>query len=139
MYVLDTSALSELIKRQPHPAFVARLRQQPAETLYTTVICVMELRYGAWLRPDHEMFWKRIQQEILSYVQVLELDEPAALLAGDMLAHLKRVGRPVGLEDVLIGAMARARGYAVVTRNVRHFTVLPHVHVTDWCAFANTP
>ncbi len=134
MYVLDTSVLSELMKRQPNETFVQRLRRQPSETLYTTAICVMELRYGAWLRPDHELFWKRIMQEILSRVQMLELDEPSALLAGDMLAHLKRVGHPVGLEDVLIGAIARARGYTVITRNLRHFTALPHVKVEDWCA-----
>ena len=132
MYVLDTSVLSELMKRRPNAACVQRLRQQPAETLYTTVICVMELRYGAWLRPDHEAFWKRVQQEILSRVQILAFEEPAALLAADMLAHLKRAGHPVGLEDVLIGAMARARGYTVITRNLRHFTALPHVHVEDW-------
>lgn len=132
MYLLDTSALSELIKRRPNEGLIARLRQQPPETLCTAAICVMELHYGASLRPDHETFWRRVRQEILSRVQVIDFGEPEALVAGALLAYLKRTGKPVGLEDVLIGATARAHGYTVVTHNVRHFDLLPEVNVEDW-------
>ena len=132
MYLLDTSILSELIKRQPDTAFVSRLRQHLPETLFTSVICVMELRYGSWLRADREAFWRKIQTEILSHVQLLEFGQQEALVAGEFLAHLRRTGRPVGLEDVLIGATARVRGYTVVTHNVRHFQSLPEVKVEDW-------
>lgn len=132
MYLLDTSSLSELIKRRPNPDFILRLRQKPSRTLFTSTICVMELRYGASLRADHEVFWRRIEQEILSHVQVIEFGEREALMAGDLLAHLKRTGKPVGLEDVLIGATARAYGYTVVTHNTKHFHTLPDVKVEDW-------
>ncbi len=132
MYLLDTTALSELIKRHPHPGFMLRLHQQPARTLFTSTICVMELRYGASLRADHQTFWRRIEQEILAHVEMIEFGEREAWIAGDVLAHLKRTGKPVGLEDVLIGATARAYGYTVVTRNVKHFQGLPEVKVEDW-------
>jgi predicted nucleic acid-binding protein len=46
MYLLDTNALSELLKKWPKPQFLARLRQHPAETFFTSSICVMELRQG---------------------------------------------------------------------------------------------
>ena len=132
MYVFDTSALSELIKRRPNEGFLQQLRQKPADTLFTTSICVMELRYGACLRADHEAFWQRIYKEILSRVQILGLGPREALLAGDLLVHLKRTGHPLGLQDVLIGAIARAHGYIVVTHNVKHFQSLPDVKVEDW-------
>jgi len=132
MYLLDTSALSELIKRRPNTGFLARLRRQPAETLYTSAICVMELRYGAWLRHDHEPFWRRLSQEILSRVQVVSFGEPEALAAGEILAHLKRAGRLVGLEDALIAATARSHGFMVVTHNLKHFQHLPGVQAEDW-------
>lgn len=132
MYLLDTSALSEPIKRRPNAGFLARLRQQPADTLYTSAICVMELRYGARLRHDHEPFWRRLSQEILSRVQIVGFGEPEALAAGEILAHLKRTGRPVGLEDVLIAATARAHGFVVVTHNLKHFQSLPDVQAEDW-------
>ena len=132
MYVLDTSALSEIIKRHPDQAFVRRLHQKTSDTLFTAAIFVMELRYGASLRQDREAFWRHIQNEILPHVQVLEFGEEEALMAGDLLAHLRRTGRPVGLEDVLIAAVARTHGYTVVTHNVRHFQHLPGVKVEDW-------
>lgn len=132
MYLLDTSVLSELIKKRPNLGCISRLREQPSESLVTAAICVMELCFGAWLRPDHETFWQRIRQEILSRVQVVPFGEREALAAGELLAHLKRAGKPIGLEDVLIGATARAHGYTVVTRNVRHFAPLPEVRVEDW-------
>jgi len=92
----------------------------------------MELRYGAALRPDHEVFWRRVQEEIVSRVRILECGHREALAAGDLLAYLKRSGRPVGLEDVLIAATARANGYTVVTHNTKHFLGLPEVKVEDW-------
>jgi tRNA(fMet)-specific endonuclease VapC len=132
MYLLDTSALSELVKRRPNEAFIARLRQHPSAALFTSAICAMELRFGASLRPDREAFWKKLDGEILSKIQILEFGGPEALVAGDLLAHLKRVGKPVGLEDVLIAATARAHSFTVVTHNVRHFQHLPEVTVEDW-------
>jgi predicted nucleic acid-binding protein len=132
MYLLDTSVLSELIKRQPSSGFIHRLRQQAPERLFTSAICVTELRYGAFLRSDRELFWQRVQQEILSHVQILEFGYQEALVAGELLAYLKRTGKPVGLEDVLIGATARTHGFTVVTHNVRHFQHLPNVTVEDW-------
>ena len=132
MYLLDTSALSELIKREPNPGLVRRLREHSSALLFTSVICVMELRYGSSLRADHVTFWRRIQEQILAHVQVVELGLQEALTAGDLLAQLKQTGRPVGLEDVLIGATARVHGHIVVTHNVRHFQSLPGVKVEDW-------
>lgn len=132
MYLLDTSALSELVKRRPNPALIEHLRKQPAEALFTSSVCVMELRYGAWLRPDPETFWRRLQQEILSHVQVVGFGESEAIAAGELLAHLKKVGRPVGLEDVLIAATARTHHFTVVTHNLKHFSHLPEVHAEDW-------
>jgi tRNA(fMet)-specific endonuclease VapC len=132
MYLLDTSILSELIKRHPHHGLLARLRQYPPAALFTSAICVMELRYGASLRADRDAFWRKIQEEILAHVQVIECGEREAMVAGDLLAHLKRMGRPVGLEDALIGATARARGLIVVTHNLRHFETLPEIRVEDW-------
>lgn len=134
MYLLDTSALSELVKRTPNSGFLAKLAQQSPDTLFTASICVMELRYGALLRADHEAFWRRVQREILSRVRVLGLGAAAALAAAALRVHLKRTGRPIGLEDVLIGATARAHNLTVVTHNLKHFTQLPDVRSEDWFA-----
>ncbi len=132
MYLLDTNALSELIKRRPRPQFLQRLRQHPAQALFTSCICVMELRHGSSLRPDKEAFWDRLVREVLARFPILSLGTREALVAGDVLAHLSRRGEPISLEDLLIGSTALARGYTVVTANVGHFQRIPNLTVENW-------
>src|SRR5574341_2014596 len=134
MYLLDTNALSELIKKRPRPRFVDRMRQHPADALFTSTICVMELRYGSSRRADRDAFWERIQGEILPRVGILALGLREALLAGDVLAELSLRGKRIAPEDLLIGATALAHRYAVVTDNVRHFARIPNLQVENWLA-----
>ena len=132
MYLLDTNALSELRKKRPKPQFLARLWQHPAETFFTSSICVMELRHGSRRREDHPAFWQRIIHEVLSRVTILDFGVPEALVAGDVLAHLARRGTLIGVEDLLIGATALVRAYTVVTGNVRHFERIPNLQIENW-------
>lgn len=132
MYLLDTDVLSELVKRRPSPHVLARLRRSRADTLYTTVISVMELRYGCARRPDSERFWARLEREILARVQVLGFGADDAIVAGDLLAALSTKGTRIGLEDTLIASVALVRRYVVVTRNVRHFARISSLRVENW-------
>jgi predicted nucleic acid-binding protein len=132
MYLLDTNALSELLKQRPRPPFLARLRRHPAEAFFTSSVCVMELRHGSRRREDHPAFWQRITDEILSRVTILDFGLSEALRAGDVLAHLTRRGELIGVEDLLIGATALVREYTVVTGNVRHFGRIPNLRVENW-------
>ena len=110
MYLLDTNALSELLKKRPKPQFLTRLRRHPPEMFFTSSICVMELRHGSRRREDHAVFWQRITHEVLSRVTILDFSFSEAVVAGDILAHLARRGELIGVEDVLIGATALVRG-----------------------------
>jgi tRNA(fMet)-specific endonuclease VapC len=132
MYVLDTNVLSELIRRRPNPDVVERLRNTPPDQLFTSAVSVTELRNGAAMRDDFELFWKRIVIEILSRVKVLHLEERSAVIAGDILARLRKRGRSIGLADALIGAIALANDCAVVTGNRQHFDRIPGLEVEDW-------
>jgi len=60
MYLLDTNILSELIKKHPSPSVLSQLSSKPAHTLFTSCICVMELRFGSVLREDTEIFWEKV-------------------------------------------------------------------------------
>ena len=131
-YLLDTNALSERLKKRPKPDFLARLRRHPPEAFVTSSVCVMELRHGSQRRDDHAVFWLRIMQEVLARVTIVEFGLADALVAGDLLAYLTQRGTLIGVEDLLIGATALARGYTVVTGNVRHFTRIPDLQVENW-------
>jgi predicted nucleic acid-binding protein len=132
MWVLDTNIVSELVRKRPDPAVVARLRERPADALFITPITVMELRAGARRRPDADAFWQRLEAEILSRVRVVGLNARAGVLAGDLLADLERRGQPIGLADVLIAAIVLSHDATLVTRNRRHFDRVEGLRVEGW-------
>ncbi len=132
MYLLDTNILSQVVRKRPSDRLLAKLREHTAEVLFTSCICVMELRHGAMRRGDHGALWRHIERDILARLEILGLGTHEALRAGDLLAHLSTTGQPIDVEDVLIGATALVRGLTVVTNNVRHFRRIPSLPVEDW-------
>ena len=131
MYLLDTNALSEPLKLQPHGAFMQKLKSVPPDGLFTSTICVMELRYGCARKRDQNL-WARIRRELLVHLQVLPFGHDEAIIAGELLASLQGAGRSIGLEDVQIAATALAGDLVVVTANEAHFTRIPSLRVANW-------
>jgi len=132
MHLLDTNILSELIKRQPNSHVLSRMGSKPAHTLFTSSICIMELRFGSALREDFEKFWQKISKEIISRVNIIPIGEKEALAAGDILADLRKSGNIIGLEDILIAASAITNQFIVVTANIRHFSRIKGLQVENW-------
>jgi tRNA(fMet)-specific endonuclease VapC len=132
LYLLDTNILSELVRRKPRASLLDALRRTTPEMLSTSCICVMELRHGAVRTHGPNDLWSRIESQILARVTVLEIRVEDAILAGDVLAHLWSLGKPIETEDLLIGASALSRGLTVVTHNVSHFLRIPGLKVEDW-------
>lgn len=131
-YLLDTNLLSEVLKKRPSERVRARLAALPRDAAYTSSICVVGLRFGAARHRDGKALWERIRSELLSQVTVLAVGEPEATRAGEILAALERRGRPIGTEDVLIGATALIHGLTVATRNVDHLGRIDGLAVEDW-------
>lgn len=52
-----------------------------------------------------------------------------AQIAAKVDADARRAGRVIPFADLLIGATARRHGYAVGTRNPRHFQMIPNLAV----------
>lgn len=133
-FLLDTNILSELLKKRPNPHMIARLRAVPSESLFTSCICVMELRFGCALRGDSGYFWERITSEILSRINILPVDHPEAVIAGDLLASFKKAGQIIGTEDILIASTALSHKCIIVTANVRHFSRVETLKIENWLA-----
>ena len=132
MYLLDTNIVSHLLRKKPPSNLIEKLRGQAPEALFTSCICIMELRHGATRLQDHGILWGRIERDILQLLEILPVGLDEALLAGDILAHLGAKGRPIDVEDVLIGATALLKGLTVVTNNIKHFRQIPNLKVEDW-------
>jgi len=132
MYLLDTNILSELVKKRPNPYLLSQLQSKPSHALLTSCICVMELRFGSMLREDFEVFWSKINEEIISRVKVIPLKENDALIAGDILVDMRKTGQSIGIEDVLIASSAITNKCIMVTANTRHFSRINNLVVENW-------
>ncbi len=135
MYVLDTNVVSELMRPAPAPAVEAWVAGRPAETLFFSAIGEAELRYGVAIMPEGRRR-NQIDAEVEAVLskdfegRVLPFDSRAARAYAEIAAELRAAGRPAAQADCQIAAVARARGMAVVTRNVRHFEHMG-IDVTD--------
>ncbi len=133
MYLLDTDILSNLAKRTPSTALVAKLASVPREAQFTSSITLGEMVYGAYRLPEYtSLFLERLDRVLLPNLAVLPFDVAAAHRYGEVRAELERRGTPLGEADLRIGAIALTRGLTVVTGNVRHFQRIPDLTVENW-------
>ncbi len=133
MYLLDTNILSNLIRRVPSPALIARLAVTPSEQQFTSTITVGELIYGARKAVDRQEYWiEQIEQRLLPNVHVLTFDQAAAYQYGALRAWLEQQGTPLADADMRIAAVALAQNLILVTGNVRHFQRVPNLRVENW-------
>lgn len=126
MILLDTNVLSALMRRDPDPAVITWLNDQPPESVWTTAITVFEVRAGVDLlergrrRTQLEQLFAQLLSDDLDG-RVLPFDQAAAMAAETIAAQEQRAGRTVEIRDVQIAGIAYARRATLATRNVRHF------------------
>ena len=126
--MLDTNIVSEMIR---NPAGRAAQRARAvAESVCISVIVAAELRYGC-ARKGSPQLLRRVE-EFLSEVPVLPFDVPADSEYGGIRAELEAAGRPIGSNDMLIAAHARALAATVVTANAGEFRRVPRLNVENW-------
>lgn len=92
----------------------------------------MEMRNGCAGHPNGVRLWRRIRDEVLPRVEVLPVDLAVAERAGDLLAAVRRRGRPRSTEDILIAATALSHRLIMVTHNRRDFLDIPGLRIEDW-------
>jgi predicted nucleic acid-binding protein len=133
MYLLDTDILSNLLKRAPSIALIAKLASVPPEQQFTSSITLGELVYGAHrLRAHGGLLLERLDRTLPPNLPVLPFDVAASRRYGEVRAELEQRGTPLGDADLRIGAIALARGFTVVTGNVRHFQRIPELKLENW-------
>lgn len=62
MYLFDTDAISEIIKKNPSISFIKRLASVDPEKQFTTTITVGELVYGAYKSNRPEYFIEKLEK-----------------------------------------------------------------------------
>ena len=126
MIILDTNIVSEPLKLEPAFKVLDWLDRQAPQTLYLTAITVAELLAGIEVLPDGRRrleLEQVIKQKVIPLFEgrILPFDTPAAEAFGQVQVGARVAGNTIGFADAAIGAIARAHGFALATRNTKDF------------------
>jgi tRNA(fMet)-specific endonuclease VapC len=127
--LLDTNIISDLIKN-PHGGAAKRIAKIGEDNICTSIIVAAELRYGCAKSNSKRL--RKAVDDLLGEMSVLPFDAPADVEYGAIRAELEAAGRPIGSNDLLIAAHARALGAKVVTANADEFKRVSGLAVENW-------
>jgi predicted nucleic acid-binding protein len=133
--VLDSSVLiaAEREKR-PVSGLLSSLEANYLETRFVlSAISVMEPEHG-WHRantPEAAIKRRRYLDEVLAIIPVEPFTREMGVLAASVDAGMKKRGVVIATADLLIGVTALFYDYAIGTRNVRHFQMIPGLKVVS--------
>jgi len=112
----------------PASELLSKLEQEHGETeIVLSSITVIELEHGLHRAQTAEQIRKRREylDAIFAAIPVEPFTKEMAQLAAKVDAEARQLGRTIPFPDLLIGATALHFGYAVGTRNLRHFQMVP--------------
>lgn len=101
-------------------------RYAETEMLQTSAVTAFELLSGARQGRRGDSVRKLVRD-----LPVVSLDRNAAERAAAVRQQLESTGEPIGMADSLIAGIALANGFALFTRNHRHFAKVPGLQLTD--------
>lgn len=128
--MLDTNIVIYTIKRRP-ASVLERFQAHDPDEFCVSAITLAEMQYGV-SKSSNPARNELALAAFLSGIEVLPFDDRAAAEYGDIRAGLERRGTPIGPNDMLIAAHARALGLTVVTNNIREFERVPDLRLENW-------
>lgn len=136
MIILDTNVVSEAMKPAPHPAVLAWLNEQVAETLYLSSVTLAELLFGIAALPTSRR--KDLLTQALDGLlglfgeRVLPFDTAAARCYAEIAILARTAGRGLPLPDGYIAAIAAARGFIVASRDTAPYAAAGVSVIDPW-------
>jgi predicted nucleic acid-binding protein len=94
-------------------------------------ICVAELAHGVYRAktPERRKARRAFLDDLKATVPVYPITTDTAELVGRIGAETAQSGIIILFDDLLIGACALERNYAVATHNQRHFKMIPDLKI----------
>lgn len=133
--ILDTSVLIDAERARSTVAeLLERLPLLKNEPVGISSLSVLELASGlAGAQSEQQALRRRaFLEDIQSQVPIQAFDSALAMRTGLLNGELRRNGVNIGMLDLMIGVTALESDYQVVTRNVRHFQLIPGLEVVEF-------
>ena len=122
--ILDTCFLIDLLKNNKDAVAKAQVLDETDTPSFATTVTVFELWQGVHDASEEER--ERVLT-LLSSVGIHVLDFEGAKQAGEIFDILRREGQKIEPEDCLIAGIARSHNEPVLTRNVKHFSLVKNM------------
>jgi toxin FitB len=137
MIILDTNVLSALMSRTPDERVIEWLDRQPRQSVWTTSITVLGIRFGLQTMPAGKRraaLMQAFETVLADKIErrIAPFDTPAAQQAADLMAVRYRAGRPGDLRDTMIAGVALACQASLATRNTAHFADVRVPVINPW-------
>lgn len=133
--VLDSGVLIAAERdAKPVSDLLRALEHEHGETeIVLSSITVIELEHGLHRARNAEQARNRREylDTVFAAVPVEPFTREMAQLAARVDAEGRKFGRTIPFADLLIGAAALHFGYAVGTRNLRHFQMIPNLAIVQ--------
>lgn len=89
--------------------------------IFLSSVVLFELQFGIYKSVRFEQSTERLRRFLAAGMTVLDFTAADAASAAQIRAELERRKQPIGPFDTLIAGQAMARGFVLVTANVREF------------------
>jgi tRNA(fMet)-specific endonuclease VapC len=133
--ILDSGVLIAAERdAKPVSELLATLEREHGEAeIVLSAITVIELEHGLHRAQTAEQARKRREylDTVFAAIPIEPFTREMAQLAAKIDAEARQTGGTIPFADLLIGAVALHFGYAVGTRNLRHFKMIPNLQVTE--------
>ena len=130
MWLLDTSVCVALINRSDEQA-ATRLLEHARSSVRLCSVVKAELHFGAQNSTRLAENLQRVENFCRAF-ESLPFDDESARHYGIVRAQLRREGRPIGGNDLMIASIAIANSHVLVTRNVGEFSRVSGLDVERW-------
>lgn len=129
-YLLDTNVCIHLLNESQSQVIDSFRRHNPAEIVLCSVVKA-ELLYGA-RRSQRIEANLQLLKAFFAPLQSLPFNDECAEHYGQIRADLLNQGKPIGPNDTLIAAIARAHNATLVTHNTAEFSRVAGLRIEDW-------
>lgn len=130
IYLLDTNVCIHLLNEKQLVILQHFRQHSPADIVLCSVVKA-ELLYGA-RRSQRVEANLQLLKTFFAPLQSLPFDDECAEHYGQIRADLLTQGKPIGPNDTLIAAIARAHGATLITHNSSEFSRVTRLRMEDW-------
>jgi predicted nucleic acid-binding protein len=132
MYLIDTDTIIYNLKG--NDAVTKNLQRHFADPIKISIVTLMELYFGAYKSEKVAVNLAKVRTLENSF-EVIVADKESAEIYGMLKASLEKSGTPLDDFDLIIAACALAHNLILVTNNIKHFSRVEGLKLTNWSVY----